>query len=123
MEDFLSIGELPAAPAPGSPRTPPSRPPRSHPEEWIEIEVPPIVSEELFAAAVRRLADNRRFATRNTKAPSLLTGLVSCQRCGYAKLPELDPDEPAEAPLLPLPGLGRLALRGGTGVQRPADPR
>jgi site-specific DNA recombinase len=54
------------------------------PEEWIEIGVPPIVSGETFAAAARRLADNQRFATRNTKTPSLLTGLVSCQRCGYA---------------------------------------
>jgi site-specific DNA recombinase len=54
------------------------------PEEWIEIPVPPIVSEETFAAAARRLADNTRFAARNTKVPALLTGLVSCARCGYA---------------------------------------
>ncbi len=53
-------------------------------EEWIEIPVPAIVSEETFAVAARRLADNKRFAARNTKVPSLLTGLVSCQRCGYA---------------------------------------
>jgi site-specific DNA recombinase len=53
-------------------------------EEWIEIPVPAIISEESFAAAARRLEDNKRFAARNTKVPSLLQGLVSCQRCGYA---------------------------------------
>ncbi|MHB1527439.1 MAG: recombinase family protein [Candidatus Dormibacteria bacterium] len=64
-----------------------SRNPASRPrpqQEWIEIPVPPIVSEDIFAAAAQRLADNQRFASRNTKEPSLLTGLVSCQSCGYA---------------------------------------
>jgi site-specific DNA recombinase len=53
-------------------------------EEWVEIPVPAIVTEETFAAAARRLADNRRFATRNTIEPSLLMGLVACKDCGYA---------------------------------------
>jgi site-specific DNA recombinase len=41
-------------------------------------------SEETFALAARRLQDNRRFASRNAKEPSLLMGLVACQSCGYA---------------------------------------
>ncbi len=53
-------------------------------EDWIEIPVPAIFSEEVFDAASRRLEDNKRFAARNTKEPSLLQGLVSCERCGYA---------------------------------------
>jgi site-specific DNA recombinase len=53
-------------------------------EEWITIAVPAIVSEETFALAARRLEDNRRFASRNSKEPSLLMGLVACQSCGYA---------------------------------------
>ena len=53
-------------------------------EDWIEIPVPAIVSEETFEAAARRLEDNRRFAARNTKVPSLLMGLVICEGCGYA---------------------------------------
>ena len=53
-------------------------------EEWIEIPVPAIVDEDTFAAAARRLEDNRRFAARNTKVPSLLMGLVVCEGCGYA---------------------------------------
>jgi site-specific DNA recombinase len=64
-----------------------SRHPRTRPrssEDWIEIAVPAIIDDDTFAAAARRLEDNRRFASRNTKVPSLLMGLVSCQSCGYA---------------------------------------
>jgi site-specific DNA recombinase len=53
-------------------------------EDWIDIAVPAIIDEDTFAAAGRRLAENRRFSARNTKEPSLLMGLVSCQSCGYA---------------------------------------
>jgi len=53
-------------------------------EDRIEIAVPAIVDDDTFAAAARRLEDNRRFSARNTKEPSLLMGLVSCQSCGYA---------------------------------------
>jgi site-specific DNA recombinase len=53
-------------------------------QDWVEIAVPPIVGEETFQLAARRLADNQRFAARNTKVPSLLQGLAACERCGYA---------------------------------------
>ena len=52
-------------------------------EEWLEIPVPAIVSEETFARVRQRLADNKRFAARNTKVPSLLQGLAACSACGY----------------------------------------
>jgi site-specific DNA recombinase len=64
-----------------------SRNPRTRPrpaEDWIEIPVPAIIDEDTFSAAARRLEDNRRFAARNTKEPSLLMGLTACQSCGYA---------------------------------------
>jgi site-specific DNA recombinase len=54
------------------------------PEEWITIPVPAIIDENTFEIAARRLADNRRFAARNSKQPSLLMGLAACSRCGYA---------------------------------------
>jgi site-specific DNA recombinase len=54
------------------------------PEQWLQIAVPAIISEETFQLAARRLADNQRFAARNTKVPSLLQGLAACARCGYA---------------------------------------
>ena len=34
-------------------------------------------------ACQQRLADNKRFAARNTKVPSLLQGLAACSACGY----------------------------------------
>lgn len=54
------------------------------PDQWIEISVPPLVSQEVFDLAARRLEDNKHFASRRTKEPSLLQGLVACQSCGYS---------------------------------------
>jgi site-specific DNA recombinase len=53
-------------------------------EEWITIAVPAIIDDDAFEIAARRLADNRRFAARNSKLPSLLMGLAACSCCGYA---------------------------------------
>ena len=53
-------------------------------EEWIEIPVPAIVSEETFALAEERLAMNKVHSPRRTKKPSVVQGLVSCGKCGYA---------------------------------------
>jgi len=53
-------------------------------EEWTAIPVPAIITEQTFARAEQRLADNKRFAARNTKVPSLLQGLTACAGCGYA---------------------------------------
>ena len=52
--------------------------------EWIEIPVPAIISEETFALAQERLAMNKLHAPRRTKTPSVVQGLVSCGKCGYA---------------------------------------
>lgn len=46
--------------------------------------VPALVSEERFALAQARLALNRQRARRNTRAPYLVRGLLSCGRCGLA---------------------------------------
>ncbi len=52
-------------------------------EEWTQIPVPAIVSTGTFERAGQRLEDNKRFAARNTKVPSLLQGLAACSACGY----------------------------------------
>jgi site-specific DNA recombinase len=52
-------------------------------EEWTEIPVSAIISSDTFARAQQRLADNKRFASRNSKVPSLLQGLAACSACGY----------------------------------------
>jgi site-specific DNA recombinase len=68
---------------PEQPRRPVSRVDTS-PEEQISIDVPGLVSEELFGAVQVQLEENRR---RRRDRPGggryLLQGLVVCRRCGY----------------------------------------
>jgi site-specific DNA recombinase len=52
--------------------------------QWIEIPVPAIVSEEIFEMAEELLERNKRTAPRRTVEPTLLQGMVSCRKCGYA---------------------------------------
>ena len=52
-------------------------------QEWTQIPVPVIVTAETAERAGQRLEDNKRFAARNTKVPSLLQGLLACSACGY----------------------------------------
>lgn len=53
-------------------------------EEWIEIPVPALVSEERFARAQELLQENKVRSRRRTIVPSVVQGLVSCHKCGYA---------------------------------------
>jgi site-specific DNA recombinase len=53
-------------------------------EDWLEIPVPALVAEDTWARAQQRLEDNKRYAARNSKVPSLLQGLAACANCGYA---------------------------------------
>ena len=53
-------------------------------DEWIEIPVPALIAEPTFARAQELLHENKVRSRRRTIAPSLVQGLVSCRRCGYA---------------------------------------
>src|SRR5271168_1190714 len=53
-------------------------------EEWIEIPVPALVTEDSFARAQELLHQNKIRSRRRTIAPSIVQGLVSCAKCGYA---------------------------------------
>jgi site-specific DNA recombinase len=54
-------------------------------DEWIYIPVPAIVSPSLFQRAQTQLAENKKFAARHRRPQRyLLSGLLHCQRCGYA---------------------------------------
>ena len=53
-------------------------------EDWIAIPVPALISAEAFALAAERLAANKTLAPRRTVTPSVVQGLVSCAKCGYA---------------------------------------
>jgi site-specific DNA recombinase len=52
-------------------------------EQWIEIAVPALVDEPVFARAQERLAENKRLSPKNTKELTLLQGLLVCAQCGY----------------------------------------
>jgi site-specific DNA recombinase len=53
-------------------------------EEWIEIPVPALVSDDSFARAQELLQENKMRSRRRTIEPSIVQGLVSCRKCGYA---------------------------------------
>jgi site-specific DNA recombinase len=53
-------------------------------QDWIEVPVPPIVSEETFAQVQAKLDVNQQGAARNTRHEYLLRALVSCGACRLA---------------------------------------
>jgi site-specific DNA recombinase len=68
-------------------QTVPSRNSASHErphEDWIEVPVPALVSEEIFALAEEQLQKNKHHSPRRTIEPTLLQGMLVCQQCGYA---------------------------------------
>jgi site-specific DNA recombinase len=68
---------------PEQPRRPVSRVDTSS-EEQIFIEVPALVSEQLFASVQAQLEENRRRRRERPRGGRyLLQGLVVCKRCGY----------------------------------------
>ncbi len=58
---------------------------RTSADKWIWIDVPAIVSPDLFEAAQAQLARNKLLARRNARGERyLLQGLTVCALCGYA---------------------------------------
>ena len=51
-------------------------------EEWVEMEIPPIIDEDTFKAAQRRRENGRRKSQTNTTSKFLLSGLLRCGTCG-----------------------------------------
>ena len=51
-------------------------------EEWIEVSVPRIVSEEAFLKAQEYLNNRRNYSVRNAKYNYLLQGMLKCGDCG-----------------------------------------
>jgi site-specific DNA recombinase len=53
-------------------------------QDWIEIPVPALVSETVFALAQEQLEKNKHHSPRRTIEPTLLGGgMLVCQQCGY----------------------------------------
>src|SRR5437867_4904695 len=53
-------------------------------QDWIEIPVPALVSEDTFALAQEQLQKNKQYSSRRTIHPTLLQSMLVCQHCGYA---------------------------------------
>lgn len=53
-------------------------------QDWIEIAVPALISDEIFALAQEQLEKNKRYSRRRTIEPTLLQGMLVCEHCGYA---------------------------------------
>jgi len=68
----------------GGVRTSDRRQSRLPQEKWIEIPVPAIISEDTFSIAQNFLMENKKLSPRKTIEPSLLQGIVHCQKCSYA---------------------------------------
>ncbi|UYN89866.1 MAG: recombinase family protein [Anaerolineales bacterium] len=49
----------------------------------VIVNVPAIVSKDVWEAAGRQIANNRRMGRRNTKYPYLMRGRLKCAHCGY----------------------------------------
>lgn len=52
-------------------------------EEWIPLNVPPIIDKKLFQAAIKQLQKNRQDSVRNTKRAYMFSKLL---HCGYTGL-------------------------------------
>ncbi len=53
-------------------------------DQWIEIPVPPIITQATFDIAQERLKTNKLHSQRNTVVLSLLQGMMICSECGYS---------------------------------------
>jgi site-specific DNA recombinase len=53
-------------------------------QDWIEVPVPALVCEEMFALAQEQLEKNKHHSPRRTVEPTLLQGMLVCEQCGYA---------------------------------------
>ncbi len=55
------------------------------PEQWTNIPVPALITDETFQLAQARLQENKHYAKRNSREPALLKGILVCRDCGYAR--------------------------------------
>jgi site-specific DNA recombinase len=52
-------------------------------EEWIEVPVPPLVSESNFTKAKERMVKNKEQSQRSIRRKYLLSRRLRCGKCGY----------------------------------------
>lgn len=52
-------------------------------DDWVEVEAPQIVSQELFSASIVQLRRNSDFAKRKKVRSYMFAGLLHCSKCGF----------------------------------------
>ena len=52
-------------------------------ESWIKMNVPSIISTDLYKSAINQLQKNREFARRNQKRDYLFSKIIYCGCCGF----------------------------------------
>jgi site-specific DNA recombinase len=52
-------------------------------EEWIPLDVPPIIDRSLWEQAQATVQRHRQYSPRNTKAEYLLRNMLTCGACGH----------------------------------------
>jgi site-specific DNA recombinase len=55
---------------------------KSPEEQWITIQIPAIITEGIYRIVQEKLNEARHFASRNTRKPSILQGVLVCGKCG-----------------------------------------
>jgi site-specific DNA recombinase len=50
--------------------------------EWIEVQIPPIISDEDYELASDLISESRRRFSKESRHEYLLSGLLRCQQCG-----------------------------------------
>lgn len=64
-------------------------------QEWIRIDIPPIIDENLFDRARERLKYSRGLVRKITKSEYLLSGIIICEDCGKAYICESRKPDPS----------------------------
>ena len=81
-----------------------------------------LVAEDTWQRVQQRLADNKRYATRNSINPSLLQGIAPAVAAATPTIARRHHHQQEDL-LLPLPRLGRLPLRARPGLRQQAGAR
>ena len=50
---------------------------------WLPMDVPPIITKEMWEAAQTKRKSNKKWSPRNTQKAYLTQGVLFCQECGY----------------------------------------
>jgi len=89
--------------------------------EWIEVPVPALVSQEMFALAQEQLEKNKRHSPRRNGRADLATRHAGLRTVRLRLVPRLNPHSEAKTDLLSLPRCGWISTPERAGVYESAN--